>query len=988
MRKFFLTNWPLFLILLVGAVFRFWRLEALTTFGGDQGYDFENIRQILQGNLTLLGPKIGPYTNVATLYLGPLYYYLMAPFLFLTRLDPIGISYAMVIARLLTTLLIYIATKKLLGIETALIVAIISALSPYWINQLGFPSNVYLVPPLVAVSLILIQTVSKGKNSLTFFVLGLIASSIIHFHYLAVVLMPSLVIYFWIQRDILNVRKIVALVCGFFLGLLPIFVFEMRNEFFLTNQLFKLIKSGSVLSTFTMISKSQENSQFIAQNILGISSWFVGISLIIFAAFKLNSKKKPIPVFLATIIIVNFLIAVFYFGPVQPHYLATAYVPLFIFTAHLISKSRIFHKSFPILLTLIISIFLINKNHLLSPQGYTMPQDLTVKEIKKISKIVTSDVGSDTFNVTSTLDGDSRALPYRYLTKVYGKNPLDEETYDKGDSLYVITRDPPYVVPQNSLFEIASFQPSVVEKTWNITGNIRLVKLSKKDVSTPPPENFITIVNLVRNRKLWSDKDIASLIKQLNQVKNYNLPSTWLLQYDTLNDKEITDLFKSQNNLELGAFLEVSEDQATDAGVSYKVADGDYYRPDKIFLSGYSRLDRTKLINTYFNKFKKTFGFSPQSVGAWYIDATSQILLSKLGVTSGLVVADQYDTDAASSWGKYWGMPFYPSSLNSLEPAASQSQKIPIVNIQWAQRDPVEGYGREIFNSRHSFQANDYINNGFDTTYFENLLNIYLGNQSNEFAQITIGLESGQEALFFDKEFESQLQIVERLKISGKAKVTTMSHFASWYQNKYPGVSPSHFLQKDDSFWYMSPFFRLAIFKERDQYLLKDLHLYKGSAFKDYLYKDEKPYLDRKVPALIDQVHLGNQINLGPTHNLQVTENFDRLTIKLDNREMQIKPGGLFVDSRLVYSTDYQNHSARLKYLTTIQSAQQLSSQLLNHFKYSIIDGQKIVGVAIDRSNLIGFKDFSPGVYSFEFQPLSKFLTPATLIQKWQPWIN
>jgi 4-amino-4-deoxy-L-arabinose transferase-like glycosyltransferase len=108
LARLIIHHWPIIVIILIAAILRFWRLEALTTFGGDQGYDFLIVKKILEGDLTLLGPKIGPYNQLGNLYLGPAYYYLLAPALFLFHLDPIGAAFLTVILSLCTIFLIYL----------------------------------------------------------------------------------------------------------------------------------------------------------------------------------------------------------------------------------------------------------------------------------------------------------------------------------------------------------------------------------------------------------------------------------------------------------------------------------------------------------------------------------------------------------------------------------------------------------------------------------------------------------------------------------------------------------------------------------------------------------------------------------------------------------------------------------------------------------------------------------------------------------------
>src|SRR3989338_3911786 len=218
----------------------------------------------------------------------------------------------------------------------------------------------------------------------------------------------------------------------------------------------------------------------------------------------------------------------------QPHYLAASFSALSLLIGFFISSTGKINKYIPIFLVMIIASLLFFKNDFLRSSGYTMPEDLTLKEIRNISKIIVEDIGGDSFNIASTLDGDSRAGPYRYLVEVYGKQPESVENYDKPDSLYVITRDPADAVSQNNLFEIASHQPSNISKVWEINGDIRLVKFSKKEKSPQIKENFITIVNPVRSREYWVDKSKIHLTDQIKAIEERNLSATWLLQYDTL----------------------------------------------------------------------------------------------------------------------------------------------------------------------------------------------------------------------------------------------------------------------------------------------------------------------------------------------------------------------------------------------------------------------------------------------------------------------
>src|SRR3990167_9801523 len=111
LKKIILENWIIIAILVIATLLRFYRLHDLTTFSGDQGFDFLKIKEILEGNLTLLGPKIGPYNELGNLYLGPAYYYILAPFLLFWGYNPIGPAYLTALLSVATVLLIYIYSR-------------------------------------------------------------------------------------------------------------------------------------------------------------------------------------------------------------------------------------------------------------------------------------------------------------------------------------------------------------------------------------------------------------------------------------------------------------------------------------------------------------------------------------------------------------------------------------------------------------------------------------------------------------------------------------------------------------------------------------------------------------------------------------------------------------------------------------------------------------------------------------------------------------
>jgi len=101
------SNFPLFIlaaVILLAGFLRFYRISEYLTFLGDEGRDVLVVKRMLvDGKLTLLGP----ITSVGSIYMGPIFYYLMAPFLFLWKFDPTGPAVMVALFSLATVYLVF-----------------------------------------------------------------------------------------------------------------------------------------------------------------------------------------------------------------------------------------------------------------------------------------------------------------------------------------------------------------------------------------------------------------------------------------------------------------------------------------------------------------------------------------------------------------------------------------------------------------------------------------------------------------------------------------------------------------------------------------------------------------------------------------------------------------------------------------------------------------------------------------------------------------
>lgn len=480
------THWPLLVILFIAAFLRFWRLEELTTFGGDQGYDFLIAKAITEGKFTLLGPKIGPYNNIGNLYLGPAYYYLIAPWLILFKLDPIGPAFFTILASLVTILLLYIIATKYLSKNIAFLAASLYGFNALLIEQSRATSNPHLIPLFASISIYsYLKTVEdKAKSFLWPLSAGISMGIAFQLHYLAFSLFLTYAIFTVISKKF---KALSISTIGFILSLSGEIFFEVRHGFFITNIFLAQLKRGHVFSPSEILNHIHDslsllnNTFFLGTNLI--------IGLVIFAILYFTALKNLISnklfQYLLVSIFIGIICVVIYPGQTMIHYFATIYVCIILVIAAVIISNFNQKRNFllRVLATFVITLYFtmnIKAYNLSSQNGYTMPDGWDLRGIKIASKVVEKDVDpGKTFNIASTLDGDTRAMPYRYLLSAYGKNPLNVEQYPQANVIYLVSRDNLEQIKKYTVWEVASFWPFNIIKLADVQNGISVYKLTK-----------------------------------------------------------------------------------------------------------------------------------------------------------------------------------------------------------------------------------------------------------------------------------------------------------------------------------------------------------------------------------------------------------------------------------------------------------------------------------------------------------------------------
>lgn len=180
------------LVMVVAAFVRFYRIDEYMTFLGDEGRDAIAMSKILAGHPVLLGPG----TSIGNMYLGPLYYYLGAPFLLVYNYSPAGPSSMVALLAVATTLFVWFVSREWFGKFPALVATLLYALSPVVITYSKSSWNPNIMPFFTLLAIWSVWKVYQGATTRWLLVAGVACAFILQSHYLGLLVFPTLGVWY------------------------------------------------------------------------------------------------------------------------------------------------------------------------------------------------------------------------------------------------------------------------------------------------------------------------------------------------------------------------------------------------------------------------------------------------------------------------------------------------------------------------------------------------------------------------------------------------------------------------------------------------------------------------------------------------------------------------------------------------------------------------------------------------------------------------
>ena len=476
-------------IILIAASLRLYRINQLGTFLADQAIELEGTYQILQGKFTLIGIK----TSVSEIRNGAVMYYLMAPILYLLKFDPVAGGVFQTVLQLGAILLIYLPFKYSDNQNIGLFSVVFMALSPLLVRYSRQTMLAYF--PLFFstftffVSLKLVQHFQKTLCLIFGFLLGFTLQ--IHYSALALIIYAFLIPWLFIERKLI-LKYFIFILFGFFIGFLPMIIFELRHEFFQTKMLFSFISSFNQPGPHSQFNLLNYWRNSIAQLFFAGNGYLsiIYLTALLPALLIYRNKLKIFDKLSVLQIISTFIFTALIVRENVSHYLITSFIPLFILTASFIEKLRNTFKFvpiYPLVIFTMLFLFLYNLSAygLLENHGWTMTEGWNLPGTKKSAEIIFTDIkkqNEKNYNVVMIVDAQNQGLPIRYFLNIWNIAPLSVNQYDKAKYLYILSQ-PGILLEKIKIWELSSFGKYNIDKTWPVQNGFTLIRLSKKSIS-------------------------------------------------------------------------------------------------------------------------------------------------------------------------------------------------------------------------------------------------------------------------------------------------------------------------------------------------------------------------------------------------------------------------------------------------------------------------------------------------------------------------
>lgn len=482
----------LVLILILGAFLRLYRISDYMLFLGDEGRDVLIVKGMLVDHkLTLLGPT----TSVGAMFLGPIYYYFMVPFLWLSRLDPVGPAIMVALFSLATILLIYKFSADFFDKKMGLATALLYAVSPLVIT---YSHSSWNPNPLPFFSLLIIYGLAKvvvGKKDRWLAVVGMAQGIAIQLHYLALIFFPLIFVVLALRRFKISFKDYLLGLTAFLLSYSPFLIFELRHNFPNLQTAFRFIAKDNPASPGTFnfgfdrfLHTLNDISVRLFWRLITIESNLLAKGLLLLVIFGVfywlwQYKKQEREKFISLLILVAwYIIGVgglsLYRGAIYDYYFVYLFPLPFLLTGFMISAAWRYRLGRWLAVFFIVYLLIVN----LRNTPISRPPNKLVAQAKEISQFVLDKTEGKPYNF-ALIASHNTDQAYRYFLEIWRSPPVIIENPDIDPKRQTVTNQLLVVCEEKNcqplghpLWQIAGFGRAEIENEWSV-GPVRIFKL-------------------------------------------------------------------------------------------------------------------------------------------------------------------------------------------------------------------------------------------------------------------------------------------------------------------------------------------------------------------------------------------------------------------------------------------------------------------------------------------------------------------------------
>ncbi|HRN69604.1 MAG TPA: hypothetical protein PLS49_00310 [Candidatus Woesebacteria bacterium] len=470
-------------LLVIAAFLRLYQIGPFMTFLGDQGRDAIIIKRIVTFEHF---PAIGAPSSVGQIYLGPFYYYLVAPFLFLFNFNPVGLGVGVAILTLIAMIYVAYEMQKEFGIFFTTIFIALLTFSFSLIDLSRFSWNPNLLPYFSFISLFFFYKWITKKREIYAILTGSFLACSFQLHYLALLIfIPIGIFYVYVfiaeKKKWLFIKQSVLATGAFIFFSIPLILFDIKNNFLNVKSFYRLLTNENMSSDSSYIVKLQEAIRgFIVLTLRLEATTIIAISImVLFIIGSLVIAKKLKNIFI-TLNIVTIIIYLFGFAllstPSYIHYFGSIYVCFYFllsFFVLLIPQRKIQYAMSIIL----VGIFIYSQVSYY--YFFTQEPNNQIQHAKHIANTFGTHIQKQPIQIVA-LPFTETDGHYRYFLELNGYHILPLESPEQAEELFVMCFDKTNCHPlDDPHWQIAAFYDKMLAESWQ-SENITIYKIVHK----------------------------------------------------------------------------------------------------------------------------------------------------------------------------------------------------------------------------------------------------------------------------------------------------------------------------------------------------------------------------------------------------------------------------------------------------------------------------------------------------------------------------